>query len=290
MRRSSLASDDVALTPASEAFARAHPLLSGRLLLATDFDGTISRLALDPWRAAIIPAAQRALRQLAAAPDTDVAFISGRTVPDLATRVRVGGASYHGDHGAERAQARRGFRPRALRVEREPTEPAAAAMAERLKREVPVLVDEPWLVVEDKGPALTFHFRAAPDVDAARIRVRSAVDDVDRDGLLDQPGGRRAWELRPFGATTKGLALARLIDEHQPDVAIMLGDDGHDAEAFDAVRAARDDGRLRGLAIAVVSPAGDTAEMARRADLVFAEADEAARFLGLLARSRSHQD
>jgi trehalose-phosphatase len=290
VRRSSLASDDVALTSATEAFARARPLLSGRLLLATDFDGTISRLALDPWRAGIIPGAQRALRQLAAAPDTDVAFISGRTVPDLAARVRVGGVTYHGDHGAERAQARRGFRPTALHVEREPTEPAVAAMADRLKAEVPVLVDEPWLVVEDKGPALTFHFRAAPDVDEARIRVRRAVDDIDGDGLLDQPGGRRAWELRPFGATTKALALARLIDEHQPDVALMFGDDGHDAEAFDTLRVARDEGRLRGLAIAVVSPAGDTVEMARRADLVFAEADETARFLGLLARSRSGQD
>ena len=35
-----------------------------RLLLATDFDGTISRLGLDPWRPAVAPAAQRALRSL----------------------------------------------------------------------------------------------------------------------------------------------------------------------------------------------------------------------------------
>ena len=272
---------------AAEAFERVRPWLGRRLLLATDFDGTVSRLAMDPWQAGIVPSAQRALRRLAVAPRTDVAFISGRTVPDLAARARVGGVGYYGDHGAEWAQAPRGFRPAALRPQHEAVDPAVAAMARRVREEVPRRVDEPWLVVEDKGPAVTFHFRAAPDTDAARVLVRAAVAEIDRDGLLDQPGGRRAWELRPPGATTKGVALARLIKQHQPGLVLMLGDDRHDAEAFDTVRAARRTDGLEGLAVAVVSPAADTAEMAGRADLVFADADVTARFLTLLSRVRS---
>ncbi len=277
----------VAVSSAAEAMTRARPLLRGRLLLACDFDGTISRLGLDPWRAAVIPSAQRALRQLAGSPRTHVALISGRSVPDLAGRVRVGGASYHGDHGAERARTVRGFRPAHIRVEREPADPAVTAMAERLKTGVPPMVAEPWLVLEDKGPALTFHFRGAPDTDAARRRVRAAVDAIDTDGLLDQPGGRRAWELRPPGATTKGMTLERLMGEYRPDTVLMLGDDRNDALAFDALRAARDDGRVQGLAIAVVSPAADATEIAPRADLVFPGSSVAARFLGLLARARA---
>lgn len=272
---------------ADEAFDRVRPLLDGRLLLASDFDGTLSRLVMGPWQATILPTARRALRRLAAAPGTHVAIISGRTVPDLAVRVRVGGISYHGDHGAEWATAQRGFRPGALHVEREPTDPAVLALVRRLCEEVPRRLPEPWLVVEDKGSAVTFHFRAAPDVDAARARVRSAVDTIDRDGLLDQPGGRRAWELRPRGATTKGAALVQLMAEYAPDTVLMLGDDRHDADAFDAVREARSAGRVRGLAVAVLSPAGDPSEMARRADIVFADADENARFLCLIARERA---
>ena len=291
-RRSSLVSsvpagsDGVAFTSAAEALERLRPRLAGRLLLATDFDGTISRLSMDMWQVVVIPAAQRALRRLAASAETDVAFISGRTLTDLAPRVRVGGASYYGDHGSERARARRGFRVASLRIEREPVEPDVTAAADRLKAEVPRLVDEDWLAVEDKGPAVTFHFRRAPDIEAARTRVRAAVDTVDPAGLLDQPGGRRAWELRPHGATTKSQTLARLIDEQRPDTVLMLGDDAHDAAAFDVLRSARADGRIEGLAIAVVSPASDAAEMARRADLVFAQADVTARFLALLARVR----
>jgi trehalose 6-phosphate phosphatase len=274
---------------AGDALALVRPWLDRRLLLASDFDGTLARLAMDPWGTGIVDLAQRALRRLSAQPGTHVAFISGRTVPDLARRVRVGGAEYLGDHGAQSAVAPRGFRPAALRYRSEPVDPAARAMAERLRDEVPRRIDEPWLVVEDKGSAVTFHFRAAPDIDAARARVRAAVDAIDPSGVLDQPGGRRAWELRPPGAMTKGRALAALIERHRPGLVLMLGDDRHDAEAFDIVRTARASSRLAGLAVAVVSPAGDPAEMADRADLQFADADVTARFLAGLARERARR-
>ena len=166
--------DGVVFTSALDALRYLHPRLRGRLLLATDFDGTISRLSMEMWQVAVIPAAQRALRRLAASPDTAVAFVSGRTLTDLAPRVRVGGATYHGDHGAEWAIAARGFRATSLHVEREPVDPVVTAMADRLKVEVPRLVGADWLVVEDKGPALTFHFRRAPDIErSSGPRARS---------------------------------------------------------------------------------------------------------------------
>ncbi len=260
-----------------------RPFLRGRLLLASDFDGTLARLGLDPWSAVIIPSAQRALRVLAAQPRVHVALISGRTVSDLAARARIGGVSYHGDHGAERAMSRRGFRVTALRIEREPADPDTAAMAQRLKVQVPRIIDEPWLVLEDKGPALTFHFRAAPDTDAARARVIAAVDEIDGEGLLFRAGGRRAHELRPAGATTKGDVLLRLIGEYRPRATLMLGDDRHDAGAFDALRGARSAGLTDGLAIAVAGHADVTTEVAPHADLVLPDPDETARLLRLMA-------
>lgn len=263
-----------------------RPALDGRLLLASDFDGTISMLTMDMWRSSVLPAAQRALRRLAGHRDTHVAFISGRPVADLAGRVAVGGATYHGDHGAEWATARRGFRPGHLRIEHEPVEPSVQAMADRLKVEVPRLVDAHWLALEDKGPSLTFHFRRAPDVEAARAQVRAAVAQVDPEGLLDQPGGVRMWELRPPGATTKRLALARLIAEHRPQLAIMLGDDRNDTHAFGALHDARERHGLRALAVGVMSPASEPAGLAASADVVLAGAAVSARFLALLARER----
>jgi trehalose-phosphatase len=260
-------------------------MLEGRLLLASDFDGTLARFGLDPWAAEIIPAAQRALRRMAAAPDIHIALISGRTVEDLVARARIGGISYHGDHGAEWATLRRGGRLAALRVEREPADPRVFAMAERLKVEVPRHVNETWLVLEDKGPALTFHFRAAPDHAAARERVVAAVEAVDRERLLWRVGGQRAHELRPVGATTKAVTLSRLIQAHRPTTTLMLGDDRHDASAFGALREARESGRTRGLAIAVAGHADVTVEVAPHADLVLSDPMETARLLTRIARA-----
>jgi len=284
-KRGSWLVSDVVLSNTADAFDRARPLLgASRLLIASDFDGTRSRMVSDPWSATLIPGARRALRRLGAMPDVHVALISGRTVADLALRARVGGISYRGDHGAERAEAARGFRSTALRVEREPASVPVAAMAARLKSDVPGSIDEPWLVLEDKGPALTFHFRAAPDVDAARARVVAAVDAVDPAGLMTRSGGRRAYELRPPGASTKGDALRGLIDAYEPDVVFMFGDDRNDALAFDELIAARAEGRFSGLAIAVAGHPDVTAGVGDHADLVLRSPDATARFLDMLCR------
>jgi trehalose-phosphatase len=263
--------------------AVASPSTSRPMLIVSDFDGTLSELVDDPWAATIVPAARRALRRLVATRGVEVALLSGRGVADLAGRARVGGVRYLGDHGAEWAVARRGFRPVALRAEREPASLAEAGMAARLCLAVPQAVPEAWLIVEAKGPAVTFHFRAAPDVDAARVRVLEAVDLADPQALLRRSGGRRSLELRPAGASDKGSALRRLIVEHEPRVVIMLGDDHTDVLAFEALREARAAGRVDGLAIAVVGRPDVSAAVAPQADLRLASPREATRFLRLLS-------
>jgi trehalose-phosphatase len=159
-------------------------------------------------------------------------------------------------------------------------------MVERLRLEVPLAIAEAWLVIEPKGSALTFHFRSAPDTEAARARVVAATDAVDPDGVLVRSGGRRSLELRPSGATDKGTALLRLIEESRPRVVVMLGDDHTDALAFDALRRARSRGMVEGLAIAVAGHVDTHARVAGQADHVLSSPREVARFLGLVARAR----
>jgi trehalose-phosphatase len=252
----------------------------------SDFDGTIASLVADPWSATIVPAARRALRRLATHEEIEVLFLSGRTARDLADRVRVGRATYLGDHGSQRGSAPRGFRPSALKVTHDPVDPELEVAVLALVEGVPRAVPEPWLVVEDKGAAVTFHVRTAPDVDVARARVLAACDAIEPGGLLVRSGGRRALELRPPGATDKGRAMRRLIEERQPDAVIALGDDPSDVLAFDVLREARGAGRLRGLAIGVAGRPEVSARVAPHADLMLSSAVEAARFLARMARSR----
>jgi trehalose-phosphatase len=171
----------------------------------------------------------------------------------------------------------------ALRVQREPATAEVVAMAALLKAEVRRLVTEPWLVLEDKGPALTFHFRAAPDIDAARERVTTAVDSVDPGHLLQRFPGRRSLEVRAGDASTKATTLANLIRQLQPAAVLMLGDDHHDSGAFAHLRRARAAGHVAGLAIGVAGSAAHAHEVATHADLLLAGPDDVAVFLALLS-------
>ncbi len=268
-----------------EAIARVATMIgAGPLLVTSDFDGTLSVPRMDPWAATILPQARRALRELAAMHDVHVAFLSGRTAMDLSTRVRVGGAEYLGNQGLERGRLRRRQAPGSLLVVPHPAPERAWIMSRLLEREVPRYVPEPWLIVEPKGPAVTFHYRGAPDVAAAAVRVADLVERLDPQGDLVRFPGRRSLELRPHGAPAKGESLRSLLDDVRPGIAFMLGDDRTDAAAFQVLRAARDAGEIQGLAIAVGSDAAAIEEARPHADIMFQGPRDAARFLVLLCR------
>ncbi len=279
---------ELAPLTAEAALALAGPDLASRpWLVVSDFDGTLSPLVMDPWAAAIIPLARRALRRLAGRPDTTVALLSGRSARDLALRARVGGAVYLGNHGLERGRLSRGARAETLRATGDPAFDGYAADAERIAAGIPALVSDAWLVVERKPPAVGLHYRAAPDVPAAAERVRAAVEALDPGGRFERYPGKRMLELRPPGAATKGQALARLLAEIEPGFALVLGDDVSDVQAFRALRAARETGRTRGLALAVHARADVLPEVSSYADGVLASPREAARLLALLALTGS---
>jgi trehalose-phosphatase len=270
----------------SEAVATTRRVSAMRpLLIVSDFDGTLSNIVQDPWGAAVLPLARRALRRLAGMPDVHVTILSGRTAADVARRVRVGNAAYLGNHGIERGFLARGARAEQMTVHNADEDAHEAGhLAERIADELPRLVTDDWLVVERKPPAVAFHFRQAPDtVDAAR-RVREAADRLDPDGLLERFPGRRVLELRPFGAVAKGDALRSLLDELRPRAAILLGDDVSDALAFAELRAARDAGTVEGLAVAILARAEVPPEVAQTADFVLSSPADAARYLAALAR------
>lgn len=263
--------------------AAAH--LSRRpLLVVSDFDGTLSHIVSDPWGASILPLGRRALRTLATLEGVHVVVLSGRSSRDVAARVRVGGIAYVGNHGMER-----GFVPRRGRVERltadvDDASHEAIHAAERLADDLPRRIGEPWLVVERKPPSVAFHWRQAPDVDAAAARVMAAVEELDPDHTLERFPGRRVLELRPPGAVAKGEAFERMVEELKPRSVFLLGDDVSDAMAFAALRRLRAAGVTDGVAVAVQARAEVPLQVLEAADIVLSSPVDATRFLSALAR------
>jgi trehalose 6-phosphate phosphatase len=254
------------------------------LLVVSDFDGTLSKIVDDPWGASILPLGRRALRALAGMDGVHVVVLSGRSSRDVAARVRVGGVQYVGNHGMERAYLPRGGRPENLDIDVDEASHEAIHAAERLAEQMPRMIREPWLVVEPKPPSVAFHWRAAPDIDAAAVQVMAAVEKLDPDQTLERFQGRRVLELRPPGAVAKGEALKRLVEEWKPLSVFMLGDDVSDAMAFRVLRQMRSAGVTDGAAVAVQARAEVPPAVLEAADIVLASPIDATRFLSALSR------
>jgi trehalose-phosphatase len=254
------------------------------LLVVSDFDGTLSKIVQDPWGAAVLPLGRQALRRLAGMEDVHVAVLSGRTAADVAARVRVGNVTYLGNHGMERAHLPRGGRAETIVPTVDSDAHEAGHLAERLAEQVPELVGEPWLIVERKPPAVSFHYRQAPDLAEAAERVRAAVEQLEPDRVLERFPGRRVLELRPMGAVAKGEALRSLLDELQPRSVFLLGDDVSDALAFRVLAEAREAGETDGISVAVQARAEVPPQVVEAADLALGSPEAATRFLSGLAR------
>ena len=262
------------------------------LLVVADFDGTLAEGSRDPGATAIVPLARRALRRLArigaGRPDRlAVAVLTGRTSMDVASRVRVGGLTYLGDHGLQSGTFARGGDPAALVTTFRAGHDDSLEPAEILARRVPeILGRPPWLFVERKGPSVAFHVRQAEDRVAARAAVVSAIETVDRElppHELAHYRGRLVVDLRPRTAGGKGEAFEGLLAELRPASVVAFGDDISDADGFAVLRAARGSGVVEGLAVGVVGPHGMPDEVRAAADVILATPFEAARALSALA-------
>lgn len=270
------------------------------LLVVVDFDGTLAIGSRDPAVAVIEPAAQRALRRLAGLAvvrpsRVRTAVLTGRTVEDVASRVRVGGLEYLGDHGLQHATLARGARAATIGAlvttearfdrHRDPAEVLATGVAAELGSPA-------WLFVERKGPSVAFHVRQAADVVAARAAVVAAIGVVEaREGLADHGlahyRGRSVVDLRPVDAGGKREAMDRLIAAHRPGGVVVLGDELSDVDAFSAViSACAADADLVGVTMAVHGESGPApAELLAVADLQLASARRVGPFLAALVRA-----
>lgn len=203
--------------------------------LFLDVDGCLLDFADRP-EDVDVPAGLRAdLARLQAALGGAVALVSGRRVEQLDALfapLRLPGAGLHG-----------------LQLRASPAQPAGTDEAPpaltAVRAEAAQVADtHPGARVEDKGPALALHWRAAPQArEPLEAVARAAVERLP--GYRLQPGNC-VVELRPDGHD-KGSALERLMDS--PPFAgrlpVFAGDDLTDEDGFEAVR------RLGGLGVIV---------------------------------------
>lgn len=193
-----------------------------RLLVALDFDGTLSHLVAVPSQARPAPGVLALLEELEDAPLTDVVLVSGRALDDLAMVSGAAGvATLIGSHGQEHGAA--------LVLSDE-----ESALLESLDAEVRRRVGGVEGVhIEDKPAGFAVHVRhcAPAEADTVVEQVRTVAGDTPDVSVLE---GKMVVEVsvRPLD---KGAALRRLIRADPQRRVIFAGDDVTDESAMAAL-------------------------------------------------------
>jgi trehalose 6-phosphate phosphatase len=225
-----------------------------------DIDGTLApivRHAAD----AHVPEATRTLLIEIANRYALVGCVSGRRATTARQIVAIGTIAYVGNHGGEL------LRPRATRAEVDPELVAWTARVRAFAQRVMTPELERLRVRgEDKDAIAAFHWRGAPDEQAAAAAVAEIAEHAQQEGFVVH-WGRKVLEVRPPVALDKGLGITALLRGSPVTAALYVGDDSTDLDAFRGLRRLVESGRLSTALCAAVSSDEAPEELAREADL-----------------------
>jgi trehalose 6-phosphate phosphatase len=167
-----------------------------------------------------------------------VGLVSGRGLADVDRMVPVAGLARGGNHGLEVA-------PPGRPAELVPVaRPHMGAMRAFVDAHPPAALTPHGVWLEDKGASVSLHFREAPDPVAAEDWLRREVDPAARLGGLRVRHGRMVLEVLPDVDVDKGTVVRQMIGASGARIALYVGDDRTDVNAWRALRAMAATGEL----------------------------------------------
>lgn len=191
-----------------------------RLLVATDYDGTLAPIVNDPEDARPIAESVTALRALAGLPSTTAALISGRSLRDLAALSRMPDEVHLvGSHGSE-------FDAGFVRA----IDDSARNLLRKIKTALGAIAAEyPGTSLELKPASVALHVRNAAPADAEEAleqAMRAA-----KNWPAQITAGKAVLEFAVI-PTDKGRALDILRHRESASAAVFFGDDITDEKVF----------------------------------------------------------
>jgi trehalose 6-phosphate phosphatase len=239
-----------------------------------DYDGTLTPIVDRPQDAVISESMRDAVRGLASR--CTVCVVSGRDRPVVQELMGVDDLVVAGSHGFDI------WSPDAGTLEHGASSGFDALLARVTGRVRDEAGGIGGALIEPKKASVAVHYRLVSD--SERPRVKALVERLlaEHPDELKVTPGKMVYEIQPKLDWDKGKAVLHLLEvldlDREDTVALYLGDDITDEDAFEALRG-------RGIGVFVGKP--DDPELAGRrtaADFVLASVQEVERFLRTLAR------
>ena len=208
------------------------PLIAepGRTAILLDVDGTLAPIVRHAEDAHVPEATRGPLIKIARRYGF-VACVSGRRAAIARRIVSLGSITYLGNHGSEVLEGGSTTVQVDPEVEAWTARVRAFAEAELARNEI----RRSRVRGEDKESIAAFHWRGAPDEDAAEQHVRELAQRAEESGFAVH-WGRKVLEVRPPIEMSKGAGLERLLTGRGLAFAIYAGDDSTDCDAFAGLR------------------------------------------------------
>ena len=237
---------------------KANPERSAVLL---DVDGVLAPIVLHPDDAHMPESTRRPLIEVARRYGV-VACVSGRRASDARRIVALGSIAYLGSHGSEvlmpgaiAPQLDRELQAWTRRVQNFSHEHFTEDLRKLRVR------------LEDKEAIAALHWRGVPDEEEAQAAIEDVAAAAERAGFTSH-WGRKVLEIRPPVRIDKGAGIINLLRDRDLAVALYVGDDTTDLDAFRGLTDLVDRDRL-GTAVRVgVRSEEGPSELAREADIM----------------------
>ena len=219
---------------------------ASRVLLLSDYDGTLTPIVSRPEEAILSPEVREKLRALAEKPAFSVGVITGRMLSEVKALVGIEGIYYAGNHGLE-------IEGPGLTFINPQAEEAQAEMKDLTQQFSNKLVNIEGVIVENKGLSLSVHYRLVKKSDEQIVAkvFHQITSPRLQDGRIRISSGKKVWEVRPPIDWHKGKAVETIMKEIKTVLGgevgsvIYLGDDTTDEDAFKVIH------RLQGWSIFV---------------------------------------
>lgn len=204
-----------------------------KYIILLDYDGTLTEIVKKPSLAKLTSARRYFLKQLARHKKIIIGIVSGRSLKDVKSKVKVPGIYYIGNHGFEME----GPKLKRLHPKAKKFKPLLKKIARQLNCQLKQIKG---IMVEDKGLTLSVHYRLAKKTAEKNARqiLFKVLQKYLRAKQVKLTFGKKVFEIRPPLSWHKGKAVTWILKSLKIGKAIpfYFGDDETDEDAFRALK------------------------------------------------------
>ena len=200
-----------------------------KIFLFLDYDGTLTPIRKKPRLAKISTRTRKLLNKISKKKWAGVFIVSGRSIKNLRSLIRLKSICYIGNHGFEmEAPSVRYTHPAGKWAK-----PIMKKLYGILKKEIRVK----GIVLGNKAYTLSVHYRLVRRGQFSEVKKKfeKVISSFKKNHRIKIAHGKKVFEIRPNVPWDKGKIVARLIKNKKNILPISIGDDITDEDMFRAI-------------------------------------------------------